>query len=123
VTTGIIVFAHGSRVESANEAVRKVAAELARTGGFPHVEAAFLELGKPDLPDAAANLVARGSQRIVVLPYFLTPGLHMERDLGPLIDSISNKYSDIRIVAAPSLDGHPALVQALVDRALGMIDS
>ena len=28
--TGIIVFAHGSRVESANQAVRATAAELAR---------------------------------------------------------------------------------------------
>lgn len=123
MTTGIIVFAHGSRVESANEAVRKVASELARAGGFPQVEAAFLELGSPDLPGAAAKLVERGSQRIVVLPYFLTPGLHMERDLGPLIDSISNKYNNIEVVAAPSLDGHPALVHALLDRALGVIGS
>ena len=43
---GIIVFAHGSRVESANESVRAVAADLARVAGNP-VEAAFLELRVP----------------------------------------------------------------------------
>src|ERR1041384_7183743 len=72
--TGIIVFAHGSRIEAANEAVRAVAAELARTAGYSNVEAAFLELGKPDLADAVANLAAVGVRRIIVAPYFLTLG-------------------------------------------------
>jgi sirohydrochlorin ferrochelatase len=116
-TTGIIVFAHGSRVEAANQAVRSVASDLARTGGFAHVEAAFLELGQPDLPSAADGLISRGVDRLIVLPYFLTPGLHMERDLGPLIAKISARHPGIEVLAAPSLDGHPALIQALVDRA------
>ena len=77
---GIIVFAHGSRVESANQAVRNVAADLARVSG-DRVEAAFLELGQPDLPGAAARLVDAGADSITVVPYFLTLGMHMERDL------------------------------------------
>src|SRR5437763_15739055 len=117
---GIIVFAHGSRVESANEAVRKVAGELARAGGFPHVEAAFLELGEPDLEGAAARLVEAGVDQITVIPYFLTLGLHMERDLPPLIEKISNTYSGLQIAVTPPLDGHPALVTALLDRAMSL---
>jgi len=122
VTTGLIVFAHGSRVESANEAVRSVAAQLARAGGFAHVAAAFLELGQPDLLAAADKLVTLGVNRIVVLPYFLTPGLHMERDLAPLLDKIAAKHPDVAVTATPSLDGHPGLVQALVDRAREAIE-
>jgi sirohydrochlorin ferrochelatase len=114
---GIIVFAHGSRVESANEAVRSVAAELARQGGF-RVEAAFLELGTPDLEGAAGRLVQAGVDSITVIPYFLTLGLHMERDLPPLIQNISNKYNGLQIAVTSPLDGHPALVQALLDRAM-----
>jgi sirohydrochlorin ferrochelatase len=121
--TGIVVFAHGSRVESANEAVRKVAADLARSGGFYAVEAAFLELGVPNLEGAADRLVARGVDTIVVIPYFLTDGLHMERDLPPLLEKISQKYSGLRIAATDTLDGHPGLVQALLDRALSGLRS
>jgi sirohydrochlorin ferrochelatase len=114
---GIIVFAHGSRVESANQAVREVAAELGRKGGF-RVEAAFLELGQPDLEGAAARLVEEGVDSITVIPYFLTLGQHMERDLPPLIEKISNQYNGLRIAVTAPLDGHPALVQALLDRAM-----
>jgi sirohydrochlorin ferrochelatase len=117
VTTGIIVFAHGSRIEPANQAVRSVAADLARAGDYPIVQAAFLELGHPSLEEAADLLVGQGVDRIAVIPYFLTPGLHLERDLPAIMSRISNKYKDIQIVATDSLDGHPGLVQILTDRA------
>ena len=116
MTTGIIVFAHGSRIEPANEAVRKAAAELARTGEHAHVEAAFLELGRPDIEEAADMLVARDVRRLVIVPYFLTPGMHLERDLPPLVDRISKKNRNIQVLVTESLDGHPGLVQILADR-------
>ena len=116
MNTGIIVFAHGSRIEAANEAVRAVAAELARTGGYGHVEAAFLESGTPDLAEAVAKLAAEGVNRIIVTPYFLTLGVHLERDLPQLVDSIAHRYNDLEIVVTAPLDGHPGLVQALSDR-------
>jgi sirohydrochlorin ferrochelatase len=53
----------------------------------------------------------------VVVPYFLTPGLHLDRDLPRLILDISNEYSDLDIVVTDSLDGHPGLVAALRDRS------
>ena len=117
MTPAIIVFAHGSRIESANEAVRSVAAELARQGGFPHVEAAFLELGQPDLEGAIVGLAATGLRHFIVIPYFLTLGLHLDRDLPRIADDISNKYKELEIQVAPPLDGHPALVQVLLARA------
>ncbi len=116
MTTGIIVFAHGSRIEAANQAVRSAAADLARVGDCPIVEAAFLELGCPSLEEAADLLVARGVDRLVIIPYFLTPGTHLERDLPALVARISNKNSDIQIVVTASLDGHPGVVEILAER-------
>lgn len=123
MTTGIVVFAHGSRVESANQSVRLVASKLARAGNFPHVEAAFLELGEPDLAGAAAKLVEHGVERILVLPYFLTLGLHMERDLPRLSQAISNQYKGLEVLVGPPLEGHRALIDILLDRSLSILRS
>lgn len=117
MTTGIVVFAHGSRIEAANEAVRTVAADLARAGSFPHVQAAFLELGLPDLAGAIDLLLNQDVERIVVIPYFLTLGIHLERDLPALITDISRAHNGLEIAVTPPLDGHPALLQILLDRA------
>jgi sirohydrochlorin ferrochelatase len=114
--TGFIVFAHGSRVESANQAVREVVSQMA-TSGRHIVEAAFLELGQPDLDGATALLIARGAGRIVVIPYFLTLGTHMQRDLPRLARDASHAHGDIEMRITSPLDGHPALIQALLDRA------
>ncbi len=117
VPSGIVVFAHGSRIESANQAVRAVAAELARASGFADVEAAFLELGIPDLDGAVTRLAEKGLRRVVVIPYFLTLGLHLERDLPRLVQECALKHKDLEIVMTPPLDGHPGLVAVLADRA------
>jgi sirohydrochlorin ferrochelatase len=114
--TGFIVFAHGSRVESANQAVRDVASRMAASGRHV-VEPAFLEIGQPDLTAATGLLIARGAKRIVVIPYFLTLGTHMQRDLPRLALDASHAHGGIEMQIASPLDGHPALVQALLDRA------
>jgi len=119
VITGYVVFAHGSRVEAANQAVRAVSAELARAGGFASVTAAFLEPGDPDLNEAVARVAQQGIDRIVVIPYFLTLGTHLERDLPRIVSDISSRHKGLRIEVTAPLDGHPCLVQILLDRAKG----
>jgi len=114
--TGYIVFAHGSSIESANEAVRAVAADMARRGALEIVEAAFLEGGTPSLSGALASMADHVSH-VVVVPYFLTLGLHLKRDLPRLIDEVKLAHPGVRIDVAPPLDQHPAMVDALLDRA------
>lgn len=115
--TALILFAHGSRVESANDGVRAVAHDLAQMGSFRYVEAAFLELGQPGLADAVAALAHKGVDRVVVIPYFLTLGLHMERDLPKLIAGIQQAHPGLDLRVTPPLEGHRGLVSVLLERA------
>lgn len=115
--TGIVLFAHGSRIAEANDAVRAVAEEAARSGGFGLVEVGFLEPVHPDLDEAVARLVGKGAQRILVIPYFLTLGLHLQRDLPRIIGRISSIHNHIEIRVAAPLDGHQALAEIVRDRA------
>ena len=123
MTTGIIVFAHGSRLEPANEAVRAIARQLAAAGGFATVETAFLELGEPSLEGAVEALVARGVHDILVVPYFLTLGIHLERDLPSIINRLAGRFRSVKIRASAPLDGHLALVDVLLDRVKAAMDT
>ena len=51
-----------------------------------------------------------------MVPYFLTLGVHLERDLPRIINHLSNRFGDVKIRAVAPLDGHPALVDVLLDR-------
>ena len=100
---------------SANDAVRIVAADAARQAGWEIYETAFLE-ASPLLKDAVASLASRGVASIVVLPYFLTLGIHLKRDLPNLVDGLEKEFG-VSIRVAPPLDGHAALSRILVERA------
>ncbi len=112
---GIVIFGHGSSVESANEAVRTVARNAAAEAGWQWYETAFLE-AEPSLHDAVAKLAGKGVPEVLVIPYFLTLGVHLLRDLPKLVEDLSRQYG-VRIRVAPPLDGHPHLSRMLVDRA------
>jgi len=116
---GIAVFGHGSSVESANESVRAVARQAAREGGWALYETTFLE-ADPRLEEAVANLVRGGATEILVLPYFLTLGIHLQRDLPRLAADLAGKFG-IPIQIAPPLDGHPALSRVLADRVKALL--
>jgi sirohydrochlorin ferrochelatase len=53
----------------------------------------------------------------VVVPYFLTLGIHLKRDLPRIVGELRNIYVGIRFEIAEPMDGHPALLQVLLDRA------
>jgi sirohydrochlorin ferrochelatase len=114
-TVGIVVFGHGSSVASANEAVQIVASRAALAGSWSLYETAFLECA-PRLEDAVRNLVGRGTTEVLVLPYFLTLGIHLQRDLPVLVNDLASRFG-VTIRVAPPLDGHAGLEKILVDRA------
>jgi sirohydrochlorin ferrochelatase len=116
VRCGIVIFAHGSSVASANDAVRAVAEAAAAAGAFERVETAFLET-QPSLSDAVAHLAEGGVTRILVVPYFLTLGIHLQRDLPAIVEQLSRAHGNVEIRVTPPLDGHPALAQILLERA------
>ncbi len=120
-TIGLIVFAHGSRVEGANEAVRAVATEAAKRSGIARYRAAFLELAPPSLSEAARDLASEGVREILITPYFLTMGRHLTVDLPRLVRELRPVLPDIRIRTSPPLDGHPDLAGILASRARGLL--
>src|SRR2546428_9203996 len=90
--TGIVLFAHGSRVEEANRGVRELARQVEDVGPYSYVRAAFLELAEPSLSAAVAQAVEAGRRPMVVIPYFLTAGVHLRRGLPRMISADKKKY-------------------------------
>lgn len=113
----LLIFAHGSRVAEANEAVEEVADSAAQAGGFRRWKAAFLELAEPSLVDAVRQLHAEGVERIFITPYFLVMGIHLKKDLPALIAEAEEQSPGVELVCTAPLGGHPDLAKILAQRA------
>src|SRR4029078_7446770 len=88
----VLLIAHGSRHPEANDDLHELAARVAERGGHPIVEACFLELADPDLAAGGARCVARGASRVLMIPYFLSAGVHLLRDLTAARDGLSRLH-------------------------------
>lgn len=114
---GILLFAHGSPVEEATRGVHDLAQSIAAAGSFPYVRAAFLDGGKPDLPGGVMEATEAGVDRLIIIPYFLTVGLHLRRDLPKLIAAARDRYPHLEITVGQSLEGHPLMPSIVLSRA------
>jgi sirohydrochlorin ferrochelatase len=117
VTTALLLIAHGSREETANADLHHLAAELRRRGEFTIVEASFLELAEPDIDAAAAKCVEQGVARVVLVPYFLSAGRHVRRDLTAARDRLAARYPRVEFRLAEPLGRHPLLLEVVAERA------
>lgn len=118
MTTGIILFAHGSRDPQWRLPVEAVAQQISQRSASALVRCAYLELCLPSLPDAATDLIAAGAQKLKVFPLFLGVGKHAREDLPLLIQDIRLAHPHIPVELLPTAGENPALIALMADLAL-----
>jgi sirohydrochlorin ferrochelatase len=119
--TAVLLIAHGSRHPSANEDLRALAARLLAGGEYAIVEACFLELAEPDIVTGGGRCVSKGATRVLMVPYFLSAGVHLLRDLTAAREALARQYPDVAFVLGPPLGPHP-LLDALVIARIGELE-
>ncbi|WP_459190781.1 CbiX/SirB N-terminal domain-containing protein [Halosimplex sp. J119] len=110
----VLLVGHGSRREKSNEQVRTLAADLEARLGVP-VDAGFLELAKPAIPEAIAGLAAAVS-RITVVQLSLFAASHVKNDVPLAVQRARADHDGLTVHNGAHLGIHPALVDLLDDR-------
>ena len=115
--TALLLIAHGSRRAEANADLEFVAAELRARGRYGIVRVSYLELAEPNIEAGGAQCVEAGATTVILLPYFLSPGVHVVEDLTEARDKLSARFPQVRFVLAEPLGRHPLLVDVVEQRA------
>ena len=114
----LLLVAHGSRRQESNEEVRELAQSLdSRSSDFDEVGAAFLEIAEPLIPDGIVKAIEKGATEVVVFPYFLSAGRHVVEDVPADVDSVKEKYPDVKINIAPYLGESSKLLGVILEMA------
>ncbi len=77
---------------------------------------AYLELAEPTIPAAVQSCVQAGATRIILMPYFLSPGVHATEDLEKLKGEFAKQYAQVMFQLAAPLGQHPLLVEIVGQR-------
>ena len=116
IRSGVLVVGHGSRRQEANDDVREAARKIGERGGFPLVEAAFLEIEQPTIAEGFTRLVERGAAQVTVHPYFLSPGRHTRGDLPREVRAAAASFPGVSYQITEPLSAHPLVIEASVER-------
>jgi sirohydrochlorin ferrochelatase len=115
MTTALLLIAHGSRNAEANDDLWHVA-EALRRRGFEHVQPAYLELAAPSIAEGGRLCVAAGAKRVMLVPYFLSAGVHVRDDLARFRGELAEAHPGVEFVLTEPLGRHPLLIDVVLER-------
>jgi sirohydrochlorin ferrochelatase len=115
--TALLLIAHGSRRTEANADLEFIAGEVRSRESFGHVQVSYLELAEPNIERGGELCVEQGADTVVMLPYFLSPGIHVVEDLVAARDQLSARFPNVTFRLAEPLGRHPKLVEIVLERA------
>ncbi len=113
----LLLIAHGSRRAEANADLEFVAAAIRGRGRFPVVQVSYLELAEPSIPAGGAMCVAAGATDVVMLPYFLSAGVHVRDDMAAIRAELAGRFPGVAFRLAEPLGRHPLLLDVVEQRA------
>ncbi len=113
---GVLLIAHGSRRPEANADLVQLARAVAARLPDAVVEIAYLELAEPTVAQGAGRCIARGAELVRLFPYFLSPGVHVTRDLEELRRDLSREYPGVAFVLSPPVGLDPRIIDIVLDR-------
>jgi sirohydrochlorin ferrochelatase len=122
MNTAILMMAHGSRIAEANDAAREVAAMVQEMTGFEIVEVSFRELHEPNIQQGIDACVTRGAQRILLMPYFLFMGAHVQHDLPEEILEAQKRHPGLIMEMGAHLGAHRKLAEIESERIAEALD-
>lgn len=112
----VLLIGHGSRASGANESIYRIAEIVKQETGYPIVELGFMGLNPPSIGDGFESCVAQGASKILVVPYFLHLGVHMQEDLPKMIDELKAKHPTVDLRLGNHIGFHPKLAEILIER-------
>ncbi|GAB6100469.1 CbiX/SirB N-terminal domain-containing protein [Halanaerocella petrolearia] len=114
--TGIIILGHGSRTNEANSVFAKIVEMIEDKVDYDLVERASMELAEPNLEQSVAKVAKQGVNKVIIIPLFLFPGVHIQEDIPELIKEVEDKYPEIEFVFGKNIGANEKIAEILVDQ-------
>lgn len=112
----IVIVDHGSKRAASNEMLERFVEAFIEENDYAIVEPAHMELAEPSIATAFGRCVERGAKRVVVCPYFLSPGKHWHQDIPALTRSAAQNHPGVEYVVTAPIGLHPMMRQVVASR-------
>jgi len=119
----VIVAAHGSRQKASAAEVAALAQKMdkkIKTDGSHDIQQvvhAFLQFCDPSLETVLQELVDSGVEEVVIFPFFISAGSHVQTDIPQAVETARQQYPDVQF----HITRHLGILDAVEDLILGEV--
>lgn len=118
--TSLLIVAHGSRRQSSNHSLMTLAKQVAfhLPMNIDDVHIGFLEFAQPTVQSCIDSCFKQGTNRLLVLPYFLAQGNHVSEDIPKIIASAKRKWPHKQLSVLPHIGAMEEMSTLIAKRCL-----
>ena len=116
----LLLVAHGSRREESNLEVEALSKKMIKynENDFDEIMPVFLEFASPSIPEAIKKCSEIGASNVTVLPYFLSAGVHINRDIPGEVKDASEGFPNLNITISNYFGSRDEIAEILMKTAL-----
>jgi len=113
IDPGIIVIAHGSKDPKWCQSFENFMDGVRVSLGSGWIEA-YMSLNSPTLKESASKLVTQGHETIIVVPFFMASGGHVDHDIPALVQEAQEAFPSVSFTLTPPIGEHPDIANAML---------
>ena len=111
----LLLIGHGSSDKRAREAFLYTVSSLKKT--YKDVKFCFLELEPPNIEEGIRECLTSNPNTIVVVPYFLHKGIHIQKDILVDLAKAQEKYSFKSVFITGHIGVDPSVIDLVITLA------
>lgn len=113
---GVIIVDHGSRREESNRQLEQFVEMYRSVHGEAVTMAAHMEIAQPSIAEAVATCSSAGCSKVIVAPYFLSQGRHIQQDIPALVAEAQAAHPHLQCVVADPIGIDETVVTIIKNR-------
>ncbi len=124
--TGIVIVGHGSRTKESIGIYEEIARITSEKSDLD-VQVGYMKHGRPTLIEAVEGFIENQVKKIIIVPLFLLPGLHVKEDIPILLgmkEGLTPEFGydkvdvpdDVEIIYAKHIGADERLADVVIDR-------
>ncbi|PNW83959.1 hypothetical protein CHLRE_04g214100v5 [Chlamydomonas reinhardtii] len=119
---GVVIVDHGSRKRASNDMLHEFGALYGQLTGHDLVEVAHMEIAEPTIAQAVGRCAERGASTVVIAPYFLSRGRHIQEDIPALVREAQAEHPGLKCIIADPIGIDPLMVQLISNRVASALE-
>ncbi len=124
--TGVVIIGHGSRVPESRGIYEEIARKAQEKSGLM-VRVGYMKHWTPTFTEAVRGFLEEGVKRVIIVPLFLLPGLHVKEDIPVLLGLKEGEVpefgyekisipEDVEVIYARHIGADERLADVVLDR-------